>query len=88
MGYGSGLPDFMPRLTWQCNPQIDGLVAQYSDDKIILDMGAGGRRVAKHVTTVDFADCGDTDVISNVCLSSSKARRTVACRDTVYAAIS
>jgi SAM-dependent methyltransferase len=67
MGYGSGLPAFMPKLTWQCDPQIDDLVAQYPEGSVILDMGAGGRRVAAHATTVDFVKCTGTDVVANVC---------------------
>lgn len=67
MGYGSGLPGFMPRLTWQCDPQVETLVSQYPEGSVILDMGAGGRRVAKHATTVDFVAGNDTDVVANVC---------------------
>lgn len=67
MGYGSGLPRFYPNLTWQCSPQVDRVVAEAGAGAMVLDLGAGGRRVAPHVRTVDFVDQGETDYVSDVC---------------------
>lgn len=67
MGYGSGLPRFFPRLTTQCDPQVAIVVARHGPGHVILDMGAGGRRVAPHATTVDFIRMEGTDIVSDVC---------------------
>jgi len=56
----------MPPLTWQCAPQIDAVVRRQGGGAKILDLGAGGRRIAPHVTTVDFAKLPDTDLVSDV----------------------
>lgn len=67
MGYGSGLPRFYPNLTWQCSPQVDKVIAEAGPGASVLDLGAGGRRAAPHVRTVDFVDQGETDYVCDVC---------------------
>jgi len=32
----------------------------------VADLGAGGRRLTPEVVTVDFVDCGDTDVVADL----------------------
>ena len=66
-GFGSGLPRYFPNLTWQCSPQVGKVVAEAGAGVVVLDLGAGGRRVAPHVKTVDFVDHGETDYVSDVC---------------------
>ncbi len=66
MGFGTGLPRVMPNLTWQCAPQIENVMRRQAAGAKILDLGAGGRRIAPHVTTVDFVKLPDTDLVSDV----------------------
>lgn len=54
MGYGKGVAAIVPTLTWQANPQIGKLVKALGSDAKVIDLGAGGRRLAENVTTVDF----------------------------------
>lgn len=65
-GFGAGLPSLFPDLTWQCNPQVERLVASAGPDAVVVDLGAGGRRIAPQVKTVDFADHGETDYVCDV----------------------
>ena len=68
MSYGSGLPREIPRLTWQYSRQVEKVVVRYgSPPSVVVDLGAGGRRLAPHVHTVDFAALPGTDIIADVC---------------------
>lgn len=54
MPYGSGLPRFIPSFTYQpCTPLAD--VIRGTEHLRIVDLGAGGRKLALWVETVDFA---------------------------------
>jgi SAM-dependent methyltransferase len=66
MGYGSGLNRLIPDLTWQVRPQVDTLVRTLGPDKNVVDLGAGGRRIAAHVRTVDFVKLPGTDYVCDV----------------------
>src|SRR5689334_20259756 len=66
MGYGKGIPNLVPTLTWQCSPQAENIVAQYGPGSVVVDLGAGGRRIAPYVTTVDFVKLDDTDIVCDV----------------------
>jgi SAM-dependent methyltransferase len=66
MPYGSGLPKFFPNLTYQCNPQLQKIIAKHPESHNVFDLGAGGRRIAPHVKTVDFFDSGNTDIIADI----------------------
>jgi SAM-dependent methyltransferase len=66
MAYGSGLPRCFPTLTYQCSPRCQHLVASAETASIIFDLGAGGRRVAPNVTTIDVQPFPDTDVVASV----------------------
>jgi hypothetical protein len=67
MPFGSGTSKIFPNLTYQCNPRIASILQQFSNEKTILDMGAGGREIAPHVKAVDFEKCPNTDIICDVC---------------------
>lgn len=68
MAYGSGLPRIMPNLTRHCRPGLaEAAVARWPAPAVVLDMGAGGRKIAPHVVAVDFAALPGTDVVSDVC---------------------
>jgi len=67
MPYGSGIADYFPQLTWQCDPRVSKVVEESPHGGVILDMGAGGRRAAPNIVTVDAVQCGDTDVVTDVC---------------------
>jgi hypothetical protein len=66
MAYGSGLPRFVPTLTYQCTPRCEPLAANFDADSVILDLGAGGRRIAARVTTIDIQPFAGTDVVASV----------------------
>jgi len=63
MGYGSGLPDWIPSFTYQPYPPLQKAVHDFGRTGLVVDLGAGGRKVAPHVTTVDFAELPGTDVV-------------------------
>lgn len=54
MGYGKGTAAIIPTLTWQANPQVHALVRSLPPDAKIIDLGAGGRRLAPNVVTMDL----------------------------------
>ncbi|MBF0165869.1 MAG: class I SAM-dependent methyltransferase [Magnetococcales bacterium] len=67
MGYGKGVPLIFPGLTYQCNPKAEGFVKGFPADARLLDLGAGGRRIAGNVITIDFVRHAQTDLIADVC---------------------
>jgi SAM-dependent methyltransferase len=56
----------VPSLTWQCNPQVDRVVRSFGADAVILDVGAGGRRLSPNVITADFLALPETDIVCDV----------------------
>lgn len=56
---------FFPSLTWQAAPQIPRVVALAPPGARILDIGAGGRRIAQGVICVDFVPFPGTTVVGN-----------------------
>jgi SAM-dependent methyltransferase len=66
MAYGSGLPRFFPTLTYQCTPRCEHLAASSDAASIVLDLGAGGQRIAPNVTTIDMRPLPDTDVVASI----------------------
>jgi SAM-dependent methyltransferase len=54
MGYGKGVAALVPTLTWQARPRVEALVQGMPADARIIDLGAGGRKLAPHVETMDF----------------------------------
>jgi SAM-dependent methyltransferase len=57
---------FGPELTWQPNPPVARVIARFPAPAIVVDLGAGGRKVAPHVRTVDFVKFPGTDYVSDV----------------------
>lgn len=57
---------FIPTLTWQPRIQAERVVAQFPPSATIVDLGAGGRKIAPHVKTVDFVRFAGTDFVSDV----------------------
>lgn len=66
MGFGSGLSSYVPSLTYQCDPQAEAVVAKHGLQAVVYDLGAGGRKIAPHVQTVDFFDSPGTDIVADV----------------------
>ncbi len=67
LGYGKGLHALVPSLTWQCDPQVDAVAAAYGGSSaVVVDLGAGGRRIVPHVIAVDVARLPGTDVAARV----------------------
>jgi SAM-dependent methyltransferase len=68
MGYGSGLPGWVPTLTYQPSPPVRRVMAAYGQPPaLVVDLGAGGRRIAPHIKTVDFSPHPDVDFQADVC---------------------
>jgi SAM-dependent methyltransferase len=61
LGYGSGCHRLIPSMTYQWDPQVARVVREAGSGALVVDLGAGGRRIAPHVKTVDFAQCPGTD---------------------------
>lgn len=66
MGFGKGVASIVPTLTWQAKPQVAPLVAQLGPDAKIIDLGAGGRRIAPHVMTMDFNTALPADIYGDI----------------------
>ena len=62
---GKGLPNFVPTLTWQCQPQAEALVSKFGPDAVVADLGAGGRKIAPHVHTVDFVNLPGVSLVAD-----------------------
>jgi SAM-dependent methyltransferase len=57
---------FFPTLTWQSDPQIDAVLRRAPEGARILDLGAGGRRIAPNVIGVDFIPFPHTRLVADV----------------------
>jgi len=57
---------FIPPLTWQCRPQVRRVVADQPPGAVVVDLGAGGRRIAPQVITVDFLPVPGVDLVADV----------------------
>lgn len=57
---------FFPSLTWQVDPRIPGLVAETPDDAVVVDLGAGGRKITAKTICVDFVPFPSTSVVADV----------------------
>lgn len=62
-----GFRTLIPELTWQFNPQIQDIVNRFGPEQLVVDIGAGGRRLANHVVTVDFLLLPQTDIVADIC---------------------
>ena len=62
MAFGKGLPTFIPTFTFQPKKVAEELVLKFKDS-IVVDLGAGGRRIAPWVKTVDFQNYPETDYV-------------------------
>lgn len=55
-----------PSLTWQSNPQVKALLRELSPEAKVVDLGAGGRRIAQKAICVDFLLLPGTNVVADV----------------------
>ncbi|MDQ3983028.1 MAG: class I SAM-dependent methyltransferase [Actinomycetota bacterium] len=62
----SGINRFLPSPLWQPDPPLARTVASLRDDEIVVDLGAGGRRIAPQVLAVDFIAFPNTSVVADV----------------------
>ena len=62
MAYGKGIPDFIPSFTYQPVKVSENVVKRF-EGKVVVDLGAGGRKIAPWVTTVDFMELPGTDIV-------------------------
>ena len=49
-----GFRTLFPELTWQFNPRAQDIVNRFGPEQLVVDIGAGGRRLGTHVVTIDF----------------------------------
>lgn len=66
MGYDAGLQGLVPPITWQCAPQVTAVVDRAGPEALVVDLGAGGRRVRPWVKTVDFSQYPGTDYVADI----------------------
>jgi SAM-dependent methyltransferase len=59
MGYGSSLPGLIPSFTYQPRRVSEEFV-KANEGKLVVDLGAGGRKIAPWVETVDFVELPGT----------------------------
>ena len=57
---------FFPNLTWQSDPQIETVARMAAPGTRMLDLGAGGRRIAPDVIAVDFMPWRGTNLVADV----------------------
>jgi SAM-dependent methyltransferase len=66
MPFGKGVASYVPNLTLPISREAEELVQSLPKTSIIVDLGAGGRRIAPHVKTVDAVAGPDTDFACDV----------------------
>lgn len=64
MAYGKGIAAHVPTLTWQPEPPLAALIGRSTG--VGLDLGAGGRRLAPWIRTVDFVASPQTDIVADI----------------------
>jgi SAM-dependent methyltransferase len=62
----SGVNRFVPSPIWQPDPPLARTVAGVDDAAAVVDLGAGGRRIAPHIVPVDFIPFPNTGVVADV----------------------
>ena len=62
----TGIYRRIPWLTWQCDRQIESVLARVRPDGVVVDLGAGGRKISPRTICLDFVAHGNTDVIGDV----------------------
>ncbi len=66
MPFGKGVAGYIPNLTLPISREAEAVVRDFPIGCVVVDLGAGGRRIATHVTTVDAVSGPGTDVICDV----------------------
>jgi SAM-dependent methyltransferase len=56
----------IPSLTWQCSPRVGQVINSFAPDGVVVDVGAGGRRLSPNAITLDFLEGSGTDVVCDV----------------------
>lgn len=64
MPFGKGLPNFVPSFSYQPVHVAEELARQF-EHKVVVDLGAGGRRIVPWVKTVDSVRIPSTDYVCN-----------------------
>ncbi len=62
----TGVNRLVPRVTWQPHPEVPRTLELIPPEGVIVDVGAGGRRITPQVVAVDFIPFAGTDVIADV----------------------
>ncbi len=62
----SGLNRFIPSVIYQPRPPINKTLALLAERAVVVDVGAGGRRVRYGVMCVDFRPIENTDLVSDI----------------------
>jgi len=67
MGWGlPGILRYLPHPTWVVRREIDRTLASLSPNARICDVGAGGRRLTPHVTTIDAVAAPNVDIVGDI----------------------
>jgi len=67
MGWGlPGILRYLPHPTLIVRPEIDRTLASLPPDALICDVGAGGRRLAPKVVTVDSVPVPNVDIVADI----------------------
>ena len=62
----SGINKIIPSVTYQPIPQIPGTLKLLPEDAIIVDVGAGGRRISDVSICIDFVEVSNTDIVADI----------------------
>lgn len=57
---------FFPTLTWQSDPQVEAVARLAPPGGLVVDLGAGGRRITRDTLCVDFIPFPETNVVADV----------------------
>jgi SAM-dependent methyltransferase len=62
----TGIYSHIPWLTWQCDRQVERVLARLPPGGVVVDLGAGGRKISPRTICLDFVALPNTDVIGDV----------------------
>jgi len=62
----SGINKFIPSVIIQPIPEIPKTLKMLSEEAVIVDIGAGGRRIADNVLCIDYIPVPGTDIVADI----------------------
>jgi SAM-dependent methyltransferase len=61
-----GINQFIPSIIWQLHPPLKETLAKIPPEKIVLDIGAGGRQARPDILGVDFLPLPNTQIVADI----------------------